>query len=161
MKSRPIILYLLIYALFLTAMHVQGGFGLAEPLLVVLLFGVGLSLLAVWTTRHMKPRDITVKHPRQESAILAGYLVIFVVFITWGLPSVPIISTHPVPQVALVTTAKLLVAVVAPFALWRAAWRYRVTDFVDLRAAMSGHWRAFIVLSIALVALQAFVGGGT
>lgn len=158
MKSRPIIVYLLIYALFLAAMHLGGGFGLAEPLLVMLVFGLGLSLLALWATRHAKPRNITVKHPRQESATLAGYLVIVVCFITWGLPAVRLISTQPVLQAAFVATAKLLVFVVAPLALWRVAWRYRVRDFVDLRAAIGGQWRTLIVLSLALLALQAFLG---
>lgn len=158
MKSRPIILYLLIYILFLAAMHLEGGFGVAEPLLVLLVFGLGLSLLALWTTRRAEPRNITVKHPRQESVMLACCLVIFVGFITWGLPGVRLISTEPVLQAALVTLAKLLVVVLAPFALWRAVWRYRVCDFVDLRAAISGQWLAFIALSLALMALQAFVG---
>ncbi len=158
MKGRPIILYLLIYALFLVAMHLEGGFSVTEPLLVMLLFGLGLSLLALWATRHAKPRNITVKHPRQESASLAGYLLIVVGFITWGLPGVQLISTQPVLQAVFITTAKLLVFVVAPFALWRAAWRYQARDFVDLRAAISGQWRALIVLSLALLALQASIG---
>lgn len=79
-------------------------------------------------------------------------------FITRGLPGVRLISTDPVLQAALVTAAKLLVVVVAPFALWRAAWRYQVRDFVDLRAGLSGQWRALIVLSFALLALQALIG---
>jgi membrane protease YdiL (CAAX protease family) len=61
-------------------------------------------------------------------------------------------------QAVFVTTLKLLVIVVAPFALWRAAWRYHVRDFVDLRAAISGQWRTLIVLSLALLALQALIG---
>lgn len=63
MKSRPIILYLLVYVLFLAAMHFGHGFGVAEPLLVLLVFGLGLSLLALWSTRHAKLRNSTVKHP--------------------------------------------------------------------------------------------------
>jgi membrane protease YdiL (CAAX protease family) len=158
MARRPIILYLLVYALVLAAMHVGYGFDVAEPLLVLLVFGVGLSLLALWTTRNARPRNITVKQPRQESAALAGYLVIVVGFITWGLPSVRLISAQPVLQAALVTIAKLLVLVIVPFAIWCVAWRYRVGEFVDLRAAMSGHWRPLVVLSIALVIVQAFLG---
>lgn len=95
MQRQPIIWYLLLYALFLAAMHFGYGFGVAEPVLVFLLFGLGLSLLALWTTRHAKPRNITVKHPRQESAALGGYLAIVVGFITWGLPAVRLISARP------------------------------------------------------------------
>lgn len=158
MPRRPIILYLLVYALVLAAMHLGYGFDVAEPLLVLLVFGVGLSLLALWTTRNARPRNITVKQPRQESAALAGYLVIVVGFITWGLPSVRLISAQPVLQAALVTLAKLLVFVIVPFAVWCVAWRYRVGEFVDLRAAISGHWRPLVVVSIALVIVQAFLG---
>jgi hypothetical protein len=153
MQRQPIIWYLLLYALFLAAMYFGYGFGVTEPVLVLLLFGLGLSLLALWTTRHAKPRNITVKHPRQESAILGGYLVIVVVFITWGLPGVRLISAQPMLQAVLVTIAKLLVIVIVPFAIWRAVWRYRVREFVDLRAAISGHWRALVVVSLALLTL--------
>jgi len=158
MRVRPIILYLVIYALFLAAMHAENGFGLAEPLLVLLVFGVGLSLLALWTTHHVTPRNITVKHPKQESAVLAAYLVIVVVFITWGLSAVRLVTAQPVMHAALVTAAKLLVFVVVPFALWRVTWRYRTTDFVDFRSGMMGHWKAFVVISLALVILQALLG---
>jgi len=158
MQRQPIIWYLLLYALLLAAMHFGYGFGVTEPVLVLLLFGLGLSLLALWTTRHAQPRNITVKHPRQESAILGGYLVIVVSFITWGLPGVRLISAQPMLHAALVTIAKLLVIVIVPFAIWRAAWRYRVREFVDLRAAISGHWRALVVVSLALLTLQALLG---
>jgi uncharacterized protein len=158
MKYRPIILYLLVYALFLAAMHFLYGFGVVEPLLVLLVFGLGLSLLALWTTRSAKPRNIPVKQPRQESAALAGYLVIVVVFITWGLPGVRLISAQPTLQAMLVTIAKVLVIVIVPFVIWRAAWGYRAREFVDLRAGLSGHWRALVVLSLALVTIQALLG---
>lgn len=160
MQRLPIILYLLVYALFLAAMRIGDGFGVAEPLFILFVFGLGLSLVALWATRRAMPRNITVKNPRQESATLAGYLVIVVGFITWGLPGVRLISNQPVLQAALVTIAKLLVFVVVPFALWRVAWRYQVRQFVDLRAGVSGHWRALIVLSLTLLALQAIFGRG-
>lgn len=95
MQRQPIIWYLLLYALFLAAMHFGYGFGVTEPVLILLLFGLGLSLLALWTTRHAKPRNITVKHPRQESAILGGYLVIVVSFITWDF--LACVSSAPSP----------------------------------------------------------------
>lgn len=160
MQRLPIILYLLVYALLLAAMRITGGFGVAEPLFVLFVFGLGLSLVALWATRRATPRNITVKNPGQESAALAGYLVIVVGFITWGLPGVRLISNQPVLQAALVTIAKLLVFVVVPFTLWRLAWRYQVGQFVDTRAAVSGHWRALIVLSSILLALQAIFGKG-
>lgn len=158
MRNRPIILYLLIYAVFLAAMHFESGFDLVEPIVILVVFGLGLSLLALWATRGAVPRNITVKHPGQESAALAGYLVLLVGFITWGLPAVRGISAEPVPQAVLVTAAKLLVVVIVPFALWRLAWRYQLGDFVDLRAGISKHWKAFVVLSIALLAVQALFG---
>ncbi len=158
MARRPIILYLLVYVLVLAIMHFGYGFDIAEPLWVLLVFGLGLSLLALWTTRNTRPRNVTVKQPRQESATLAGYLVIVVGFTMWGLPSVRHISAQPVLQAALVTLAKLLVFVIVPFAVWCVAWRYRVGEFVDLRAAISGHWRPLVVSSIALVIVEAFLG---
>src|SRR3990172_1631339 len=158
MRTLPIILYLVLYALVLASMHLESGFDLAEPLIVLLVFGLGLSLLAIWATRHVIPRNITVKRPGQESAALAGYLIILVSFITWGVRVVRGISAEPLAQAVLVTAAKLLVFVIVPFALWRPIWRYQLGDFVDLRAGLSRHWKALVVLSIALLALQAFLG---
>jgi CAAX protease family protein len=42
--------------------------------------------------------------------------------------------------------------------IWRGTRCYRVRDFVDLGAAISGHWRALVVVSLPLLTLQALLG---
>jgi membrane protease YdiL (CAAX protease family) len=157
-RSLPVVLYLAAYALTLFVMHAQLGFGVVEPLFVLLVFGVALSLLAWWTTRAVKPRDITVAHPQQETTAVAVYLLVVVAFITWGLPAVRVLSVQPVAQSLLVTASKLLVFVLVPLVLWRRLWQYRLPQFVDLPAGLRGHWRAAVLVSLALLILQAVVG---
>ena len=157
-RSLPLALYLAAYAVTLFVMHTQLGFGVAEPLFVLLLFGVALSLLAWWATRAARPRDIAVAHPQQEATVLAVYVVVVVAFLTWGLPGARALSAQPVAQSLLGTAAKLLVFVLVPLMLWRGLWRYRLTQFVDFPAGLRGHWRAALVMSLALLVLQVVVG---
>jgi membrane protease YdiL (CAAX protease family) len=159
-RSVPLALYLAVYAATLFIMHATLGYAVAEPLAVLLLFGVALSLLAWWTTRGATPRDIAVAHPRQEAAALGVYMIVVVAFLTWGLPGVRALGAQPIAQTLLGTAAKLLVLVFVPFLLWRRLWRYRLPQFVDLRAGLGGHWRAAVIMSVALVLLQAVVGRG-
>ncbi len=154
----PIVAYLLVYMLFLAAMHLRLGFGLADPLAIFAVFGVGLSLVALWSTRGVAPRSVSLRRPAAESVTLVGYLLPVVAFLTWGLPGVRTLSTQPVSRAALVTAAKLLVFVIVPFVVWWAAWRYRPRDFVDLGAGLRGHWRPLVAVSLALIGIQFLLG---
>lgn len=149
--------YLVFYAALLAAMHLREGFSVAEPLFLLLVVGVGFSLLAAWSARGLTPRPVPVRHPGPECTLLAGYLVVVVAFLTWGISALPRADAS-VPGALLLLAAKLGVFVIAPFLLWRSAWDYRATDFVHPTLGLRGHWRPVLWMSAALLLLQLVAG---
>src|SRR5579885_1585768 len=77
--------YFCLYAALLVGMHRAADFDLAEPLMVLAILGVGFSLAAWLLTVGVTPLEYSVHRPEGELAIIAGYLVPVIAFITWGL----------------------------------------------------------------------------
>jgi hypothetical protein len=110
--------YLLVYAVSLGLLYKIEHFDVSEPLFVLMVLGVGFSVLAWWTTRSVVPLPLDVKKPGQETMILLAYLVALAVFITWGLPAVGALApTEPWKSVSILA-AKLAALVVVPMVLF-------------------------------------------
>jgi membrane protease YdiL (CAAX protease family) len=150
--------YLAAWVALLAAMHLREGFGVAEPLFVLVVFGGAYTALAWWATRGAVPRDVVVRAPARELTFVIAWAVFLAIFITWGFPVVRGLSTDPTVQSGAIIVAKLATFVVLPFLALRALFGCRVSDFVDLRRGLGGHWRAFLVVGIALVAFQLVFG---
>ena len=150
--------YLAVYAALLAAMHVFEGFDPVEPLFVLCVYGVAFTALAWWSTRGVDVRDVPVRRPGAEAALVLLYFVFLTVFITFGFDAVRGGSQDEDLQRAAVIGAKLVSFVLLPFLLMRSLFGYGLRDFVDLRSGLGGHWRPFVVVGIALVAFQLVVG---
>lgn len=150
--------YLVVYAALLAAMHFYEGFGLVEPLFVLVVYGVAFGTLAWASTIGVTARAVPVRAPAREAWLVLGWLAFLAAFITWGFPAVRALSDDPALDEAAIVVAKLTVFVVAPYVVLRVVHGYRVADFVDLRAGLRGHWRPFVVIAVALVAFQLVFG---
>jgi CAAX protease family protein len=154
-----LVAYLILYASMLLAMRRTASFDIAEPLMVLLIVGVGFSLTAWLLTIGVHPLDSPVMKPNRELAAVAIYLLPVIAFATWGLDLlhryVPADPENAFPILA----AKLLVFVVVPAAIMRAQFGYGMRQL----APMSMRTRYLVVaagMSLLLLAFQALLGRG-
>jgi membrane protease YdiL (CAAX protease family) len=138
-------------------MHHHDGFALAEPIFILLVVGAGFSLLAAWAARGVATPALSVRRPRQEVAVLAGWLLVTVVFITWGIPALRGTGDSLAGDLRLLI-GKLMIFVALPFILWRAQWGYRWGDLAGRLTDLRACWRPILVLSAAFVLLQLVAG---
>jgi len=150
--------YLALYAALLAAMHRFEAFDPVEPLFVLGVYGAAFTALAWWSTRGLERRDIPVRKPRAEAALVLLYFIVLAIFITFGFDVVRGWSQDPSVQRGSIIVAKVVSFVLVPFLLMRGIFGYGVRDFVDLRSGLRGHWRPLVVVGIALVAFQLVFG---
>src|SRR5512137_2945126 len=80
--------YAVLYAVLLALLVRLESFPVSEPLFILLVVGVGFSLVAWLGSRTAEPLPTTVERPGAElAAVLAMYLVLVAV-VTWGFPAV-------------------------------------------------------------------------
>ena len=151
--------YVVLYALSLFLLHRREQFGVAEPLLVLVVVGIGFSALACWFTRHVSSLPVEVKFPGRETLALLTYLVFVAGFLAWGLNRIHAAFPHEPGTSIAVLVAKLLVFVIIPGLLWWALWGVRVHDYFKL-----GGWRTHlwpgVWMSAVLIAFQVIFGQG-
>jgi membrane protease YdiL (CAAX protease family) len=155
-----LVAYAVIYALALAHLARQPGFGIEEPLTILVIFGGLLSALAWLSTRGIAPRPHPVRDPARESGVLVAFLAVFALgFLGWGLSALEAaVTAHPA-QDLVVLVAKLLAMVAAPLLVFRALG-YRWRELLALPPLAGREWVAFGVMAVALLALQALVGRG-
>ena len=153
-----IVSYLIIYGVLLAVMRLRQAVGLDEALFALAIYGVAFSLIAWWSTRGLAPREVSVKQPAAETALVLVYFLFLVVFVTFGFTAVRSLAASPAGQHYAIIVTKLAVFVLLPFLLLRALYGYRLTDFVDLHNGLRGHWRPLVVVGVALVLFQLVVG---
>jgi membrane protease YdiL (CAAX protease family) len=153
-------IYAVLYALSLAHLARQPGFGIEEPLAILVVFGGLMSALAWLCTRRIAPRPHPVRDPERESLVLFAFLAVFALgFLGWGLSALKAAVTAQPAQDLAVVVAKLLVMVGAPLLLFRALG-YRWQDLLRLPRLAGREWLAFAVMAVALLALQALLGRG-
>lgn len=157
-RAWPVLAYGLLYAASLGLLHRREGLGLAEPLFVLIVVGVGFTGLAYWTTRGLQARPMEVRAPRREGAIALGLVVLVTVFITWGLPAVRALSAPGWFAELGVLLAKVLVFVGLPVLLCLSAGGYTLSAVFDWRHGLRGHWRPTLVLAGAVLLIQVALG---
>lgn len=143
------------------------GFEAGESVGVLLVFGLGLSLVAWFLTRKIVPARVEIRRPRFESLAVLGYLAIFAVLML-GFGFSALHDALP-PGRALETAllvAKLATMVALPMALVR-AFGYRGTEAWGVPSGTGrGPSRAarlawpLAILCLLMLGLQATVGRG-
>ena len=141
----------------------------ADAIVELLIFGLGLSLVAWWTTKRAKPLVVAL-HPR---ALEMLGLAIYVVALSFYLAFAPQLIDSWLPRQWIdsekirffVSLAKkLIVFVILPFVFFGHLCGYAARDFgwqkAGLRELYRSHLPVVLVLSGAILALQYFLGGG-
>ncbi len=157
----PVLLlgYLALYAITLLAMQRLGNFDVTEPLLVLVIVGIGFSLAAWLLTIGVKPPSYSVRQPRSELTFITIYLLSVVAFITWGLGAIhQYIPADPADAFTILTT-KLLVFVVIPAAIMHGMFGYSSRQLAPM-SAQSRQVLVMLAMSILLLGFQAGLGSG-
>jgi uncharacterized protein len=150
--------WLALYAVATGVLAWRYGFGPAEPLAVLVIFGLALPGLALLLTRGHAPRPVRVDAPAAESRLAVLCLLAVTAFLAFGLDLLHSAVPSRLANDVAVIAAKLLVFVALPYALLRRRG-YRWRDFLGLRLG-AREWLVAIVLSLAFVLVNAVIGQG-
>jgi len=144
-------------------------FSLSDALLELLIFGLGFSLVAWWTTMRATPL-VVAQHPtRREMLGLVVYVVVLSVYLAFGPQKIDSLLPHDWISSERIRffvnlIRKLVVFVVIPFVLFGPLCGYRLHDFgwqkASLRELFGSHFLVVFVTSLLILAFQYFLGGG-
>ncbi len=152
--------YLAVYGTSLFLLHRVEHFGLSEPLLVLLIVGVGFSALAWWFTRRVAPLSFLVRQPSREATLLTVYLVAVAAFIAWGLGIIETgVPSEPLKSVTILA-AKLAVFVLIPLAVFHRLWGYGIRDFLAPWPELRQHSRPALWMALVMILFQLIGGRG-
>jgi membrane protease YdiL (CAAX protease family) len=134
------------------------GFGPAEPLVVLVIFGLLLPGVTLLLTRNYPALPARVDAPAAESRLLLGYLLVIVLFLTAGLRTIDDVFTGDTAIYFAKLAGKLLFFVVIPFLIF--VYRgYRLRDFLSFGIGLRG-WLIALALSLIFIAVNAVIGKG-
>ena len=144
-------------------------FSISDALLELLIFGVGFSLIAWWTTVRATPLVVALHPTGREMLGLVAYVVALSVYLAFGPQKID--SLLPQDWISserirffVTLSKKLLVFVVIPFVLFGPLCGYRLRDFgwqqAGLRELVGSHFPVVFVTSLFILAFQYFLGGG-
>lgn len=155
-----VVLYPFVYAAALAWLARAPGFQAGESLGVLLVFGLGYSLIAWLATLGLTPRPLEVRAPARESGVVALYLALFAVLVLGvGLSTLKdALPDGPAERTA-VTLFKLFTMVVLPgwlFSRLDYSWR----ELLGVERFDRRLWRAFLIMAALLLALQLLIGRG-
>jgi len=167
--NRTVVVGLILYAAGLAVLWQNKNFEPGGALIVLFLFGLIFPALAWLATIRAVPLSISVRPSGCEMLVLAGFIVGLSIYLIggpqWIDNHLPEAWTNVTQIKFFVTlTKKVIVFVAIPFAVFRFAFGYRLRDFgiqfEGLRALAGNHLPVVLVVGLALVAFQYFVGGG-
>jgi CAAX protease family protein len=149
-----------IYAITLLRLHQLEHFDLSEPLLVLVVMGIGFSALAWWFTRGVNHLPFTIRWPGREVVLLGCYLIAGAAFIAWGFNAIETgVSSEPLRSVVLLA-AKLAVFVFLPLALFHQLWGYSLREFLVISPELRQHWKPALWMSLVMIGFQLAFGRG-
>jgi membrane protease YdiL (CAAX protease family) len=158
-----------VYPAGLVILSRRSEFSLSDALLELLIFGLGFSLVAWWTTMRATPL-IVAQHPTgREMLGLAAYVVALSLYLAFGPQKIDSLLPHDwisSEQIRFFVNLirKLLVFVVIPFAFFGPLCGYRLRDFgwqkPSLRELGGSHLPVVAVCSLLILAFQYCLGGG-
>jgi uncharacterized protein len=152
--------YAAIYAITLFALHRFEHFPVTEPLLVLVVVGIGFSGLAWWFTRRVNPLPFTIRWPQRETALLACYLIGAAAFIAWGFNAIEAgVASERLKSVVLLA-AKLAVFVFLPVVLFHQFWGYSLREFLVVSPELRRHWKPALWMSLVMILFQLAFGRG-
>ncbi len=152
--------YASLYVLSLWQLQQSPTIEAGEMLAVLLIFGLGFSLLAFVASIRVQVTSLPVRQPASETGAIALFLLAFaVLFLGWGLSAIKTGVPEGRLQETIVVLAKLFSMVLLPMLVLRRfgyGWRDLTGGFQNGR----GHTRVLIIMAVALLTLQLTIGRG-
>jgi membrane protease YdiL (CAAX protease family) len=153
--------YAALYLACLAALWRYEGRHPAEAIAVLVIMGGIFPSLAWLTTRGAIPHRVPVRFPARELRVVLVLLAVVAAFLTVGTTPVRSLLDDPTAAGLADLAIRLLVFVGLPALVVRAAFGYGWRElFADPAGSWRGHWRALVVLSLSLVAMQLVLGRG-
>lgn len=134
------------------------GYSPTDPVAVLVIFGLLLPGLTLLLTRGYVARTSRIDAPRSETGLVAGYLLVVVVFIAWGLDLLHAMVPDQPANYFVILAAKVLVFVIVPFVLFAVrgyGWRDFLVPRLNRREVLIAG-----CLSLAFLAINAVIGKG-
>jgi membrane protease YdiL (CAAX protease family) len=165
LRNRVFDVYAAVYVLSVVLLVTVEGFPLAEALLILGIFGVGLTLLAYILCRRARPFRQSLRPGRAEMLLLLVCVLGVAAYLTFGFGPVEALTGHVLGQSELARLAgaavrKLLFLVVVPAVVFGALFKYSLRDY-GLQfdgAAWRSHVPVLAGMVLVLVLFQYFLG---
>jgi membrane protease YdiL (CAAX protease family) len=155
-----LVLYAGIYGGSVAVLSAEPDFEAGEALAVMLIFGLGLSVVAWLATIKGTPTPADIRAPGREFGVLCAYLALLAfVFLGWGLSAVRAMSPdEPVQSIAILASKLAALVIVPAWLFTRLGYTWR--ELLAPRSpGRSGMWALFVI-GVLLLALQLLVGRG-
>lgn len=160
LAAGAVLLYALVYGASLAVLGQDPNFEAGESLGVLLIFGLGFSAIAWAATRGIAAAEVPVHAPARETGVYLGYLALFAV-LALGVGLTWVKSASPDGRIEETTVLLFKLATMVALPAWlfgRLGYSWR--ELFAIRGFDAKHWRAFLILTAALLALQLLVGQG-
>jgi membrane protease YdiL (CAAX protease family) len=153
-------LYAAVYGAGIAVLRRAPEFEASEALAVMLIFGLGFSVVAWLATIGGVPAPSNVRTPARELGVLCAYLALFaIVYLGWGLSALRTSFPSEPVQSLVILVSKLAAMVVIPVWLFtRLGYGWR--ELLAPRALGRGGRIALLVVGLLLLVLQLFAGRG-
>jgi hypothetical protein len=162
-----VVVWLTLYAASLALLHFSGKYSAGEALTILLVVGVGFSVLAWLSSRSASALKVEIHPNRVEMLLVIAWVVLISLYLVCGsdwinglLPDDLIQS--PRFSFCLTLVRKLTAFVALPLLLFSLLFGYSLRDFgVPLhatRAVLKSHAPLVLIMSAVLIAFQFFVG---
>ncbi len=169
-RFSPLVIgYLVVYVLNLWFASTIEGFPLEEALGIMVVLGLGFSLMAHFISRKAEPLDEPQPAQPHEAATLAMVVAYITLIIIPGNKTLtlwlPASWQDTEPEREIITMVRKMITFVAiPFLFYRFTYRFRPADFglsTNWRKALAGrHLLIFLGMAFALATFNYYAGSG-
>ena len=166
LRNRIFDAYAAVYVLSVILLVTVEGFPLAEALLILGIFAVGLTLLAHVLCRRAIPFRLSLHPGRAEMLLLLVCVLGVAAYLTFGFGTLEALTRRALGQSELARLAgaairKLLLFVLVPAVLFSAFFKYSQKDYglQSGRPAWRSHVPVLVGMVLVLVLFQYFMGG--
>ena len=156
-----------VYLVAVVTLAATGVYSLAEPLFMLVIFGVALPSIAYILCRRVDPLRVIASGSRREIVTTFALVLLVILYLVWGSDRIDaavyrVFDETPRFDFFLTIAKKVLVFVVIPYAVLSAFFGYRWRDFgfvLPIRSALTPRiLRLIVVFFLLYLAIQFLVG---
>jgi membrane protease YdiL (CAAX protease family) len=167
--SRYFLGFAAVYAATMVAMSFINGFPLGEAIGVLVVVGIGFSLVAHFASRGAKPSIVDKPKQPRELWLLLGMVIYISLFLTYGASAIQDyfaveIAADPSAKDVIKILYKLLFFVLIPFLAYKFIYGFSLRDFGLAPKARELFSKKnvliFVVMATVILVFQYFAGAG-